>query len=98
MKCKRNSDARGIDHHTLQVMRQQAVKAIREGQSVQSVAAAYGVNPRTVFRWLADFANGGQNALLAKPIPGRPPKVTADEMSWLAKAVKDNTPQQFKFE
>ncbi|MDN0083223.1 helix-turn-helix domain-containing protein, partial [Crenobacter sp. SG2305] len=50
MKCKRNSDARGIDHHTLQVMRQQAVKAIREGQSVQSVAAAYGVNPRTVFR------------------------------------------------
>jgi len=41
--------------------------AIREGQGLASVAAAHGVN-----RWLADFANGGQNALLAKPIPGRP--------------------------
>lgn len=49
-------------------------------------------------RWLADFANGGQNALLAKPIPGRAPKLSAEEMAWIARAVRDNTPQQFKFE
>ena len=53
-----------LDHHT-QVMRQQAVKAVRDGQTVQSVAVAYGVNERSVSGWLADFANGGQNALLA---------------------------------
>lgn len=64
---------------------------------MNSVAAAYGVNIRSVFRWLADFANGGQNTLLAKPIQGRPPKVSADEMRWLARAVKDHTPLQFKF-
>ncbi|MEE4460872.1 helix-turn-helix domain-containing protein, partial [Azotobacter chroococcum] len=52
MKCKRNSDGRAIDHHSLQVMRQQAIKAVREGQTVQSVAAAFGVNIRSVFRWL----------------------------------------------
>lgn len=98
MKCKRNSDGRSLDHHALQVIRQQAIKAVREGQTVQSVAAAYGVNIRSVFRWLADFANGGQQALLAKPIPGRPPKVSAEEMRWLAQAVKDHTPLQFKFE
>ena len=97
MKCKRTSDGRKHDHGALQVMRQQAVKAIREGQDVSSVAAAYGINVRSVFRWLADFANGGQNALLAKPIPGRPPKVSAEEMRWLAQAVRDNTPLQFKF-
>ena len=97
MKCKRTSDGRKHDHGVLQVMRQQAVKAIREGQDVTSVAAAYGINVRSVFRWLADFANGGQNALLAKPIPGRPPKVSAEEMRWLARAVRDNTPLQFKF-
>lgn len=97
MKCKRTSDGRKLDHSALQVLRQQAVKAIREGQEVTSVAAAYGVNVRSVFRWLADFANGGQNALLAKAIPGRPPKVSADEMRWLARAVRDNTPLQFKF-
>lgn len=97
MKCKRTSDGRKLDHLALQAMRQQAVKAIREGQDVASVASAYGVNVRSVFRWLADFANGGQSALLAKPISGRPPKVNADEMRWLAGAIRDHTPLQFKF-
>ena len=80
MKCKRTNDGRKHGRAALPVMRQQAIKAIREGQDVNSVAAAYGVNVRSVFRWLADFANGGQNALLSKPIPGRPPKVSAEEM------------------
>jgi transposase len=60
-----------------------------------SNSGAMGVNIRTVFRWLADFSMGGQSALLAKPIPGRPTKLSADEMSWIAKTVKDHTPQQF---
>jgi transposase len=34
-----------------------------------------------VYRWLADFANGWQNALLAKAIPGRPSKVTEEELA-----------------
>jgi transposase len=98
MKCKRHSDGRALDHHTLQTMRQQAIKAVREGQTVQSVAAAYGVNERSVFRWLANFASGGQSALLAKPIPGRPSKLSAEELSWIANTVRDHNPQQFKFE
>ena len=88
MKCKRDSDARAHDHHALQVMRQQAVKAVRNGETVTSVAAALGVNIRTVFRWLADFAEGGQNALLAKPIPGRPPKLDPEQLRWVAETVK----------
>lgn len=65
---------------------------------VESVAAAFGINVRTLYRWLADFANGGQQALLAKPIPGRPPKLSAEQMCSIARMVKDNTPQQLKFE
>lgn len=98
MKSQSKSDGRKIDHHTLQVMRQQAVKAVKSGQAVSTVASALGVSTRAVFGWLAKFAEGGQNALLAKPIPGRPPKITAEEMRWIAQAVKDNTPQQLKFE
>jgi transposase len=98
MKCKRNSDGRSIDHATLQVIRQRAVKAVKEGQSPEAVALAFGINTRSLYRWLADFASGGQNALLAKPISGRPPKVTAEEMQWIAQAVKDNTPQQYRFD
>lgn len=98
MKCKRESDGRKIDHHSLQVMRQQAIKAVQSGQSVPTVAQVLGVSTRAVYDWLAKFAAGGQQALLAKPISGRPPKVTAEEMRWLAETIKDNTPQQLKFE
>ena len=84
MKCKRDSDGRKHDHHTLQVMRQQAVKAVKSGQTAQSVAAAMGLNVRTVFDWQAKFAEGRQSALLAKPISGRPPKISAEEMRWIA--------------
>jgi hypothetical protein len=87
MKCKRETDGRKHGRGALPVMRQQVVKAVRSGQDVQSVANAYGVNIRSVFRWLAEFANGGQNALRFKQIPGRPSKVTPQEMRWLDNAI-----------
>ncbi|AJY27043.1 putative transposase (plasmid) [Burkholderia thailandensis 34] len=49
MKSKRTSGGRKLDHATLQATRQQAVKAVREGQGVASVAAAYGVNERSAY-------------------------------------------------
>lgn len=98
MKCKRHSDGRKLDHVSLQTMRIQAVKAVREGQSVQGVADAYGVNIRSVFRWLSDYSSGGQKALQAKPIPGRPRKLSGGQMSWLASTVRRHTPQQYQFE
>lgn len=98
MKCKRDSDGRALDHTTLQAMRLQAIKAIGNGEAPASVAAAFGVNVRSVFRWLAAFAGGGQKALLAKPIPGRPPKLSGEQMGWLAGAVGSGTPQQHRFE
>ena len=96
MKCKRETDGRALDHHTLEVLRMQAIKAVGRGQSVKEVAAAYGLNTRTIYHWLSQFASGGQKALHAKPIPGRPAKVSAEEMRWIARAVRDECPQQFK--
>ncbi|KVT35642.1 hypothetical protein WK48_04825 [Burkholderia ubonensis] len=56
MKSTRTSDSPKLGRATLQAMRQQAVKAIREGQDVTSVAASYGVNERSVYRRLAQAA------------------------------------------
>lgn len=97
MKCKRTSDGRKLDHHTLQVMREQAVKALRDGQPAAEIATAFGMNIRTIFKWQAKFMEGGQAALQAKPISGRPSKISEEEMRWIAGAVRDNTPQQFGF-
>lgn len=68
MKCKRSSGGHAIDHHSLQVMRQQAIKAMHEGQPAASVAAAFGVDMRSVHRGMTDFINVEQNPpLLAMP-------------------------------
>jgi transposase len=63
------------------------------------VADAYGVNIRTVFRWLAAsaYTSGGQTALQARPTLSRPSKLTGEQMSWLAGSVRDHKPQQYKF-
>jgi len=97
MKCKRETDGRKHGRAALPVIRQQAVKAVRGGQDIQAVADAFGVNVRSVFRWLSSFATGGQNALLEKLASGRPAKISPEEMRWLANAIKDNTPLQHKF-
>jgi len=97
MKCKRDSDGRALDHHTLQTLRMQAVKAARKGMTVAAIGEAMGVAERSVFRWLASYASGGQQALLAKPIPGRPAKVSDEVLRWLAKVVREETPLQRKF-
>jgi transposase len=97
MKCKRDSDGRKLDHVSLQSMRIQAVKAVQRGERPADVARAFGVNVRPVYRWLADFAEGGQRALQAKPIPGRPPILTTEHLRWLASAVRNTTPLQHQF-
>ena len=72
MKCNRENDGRKYDHHTLQVMRMQAIKAVQGGQSATEVAKADGINRQTIYRWMANCLSGGQKVLLAKPIPGHP--------------------------
>ena len=98
MKCNRENDGRKYDHHTLQVMRMQAIKAVQGGQSATEVAKADGINRQTIYRWMANYLSGGQEALLAKPIPGRPSKLSDKQMRWIAEAVGNDTPQQYEFE
>lgn len=95
MKCKRATDGRKLNAHLLQAMRPQAIKAVHDGQTVTQVAAAFGLNVRTIFTWLAKYANAGDQALLAKPIPGRPPQMSNEQMRSIFETVLNHTPQQF---
>ena len=86
MKCKPENDGRKYDHQTLQLMRMQAIKAVQGGQSATEAAAVDGINRQTIYRWMA------------KPIPGRPSKLSDQQMRWVAEAVGNDTPQQDGFE
>lgn len=64
-------------------MRQQAIKAVRE--ELRAAGSECGCCSQAEhdhsFSVIARFANGGQNALLAKPIPGHPQKISVGKRS-----------------
>ncbi len=69
------TDGRALDHTTLTELRKRGVAAVQDGESPDSVAAALGVNLRTVYRWLAHYRQGGWGKLDARKRGGRPPKL-----------------------
>ena len=98
MRCKKTIDARAYSHETLEQLRRDAVKRVEAGESPEAVAAGLGINRRTIYRWLQAYHEGGQDALVAKPIPGAPTKLSQQQMVELALLIRDDTPQQYRFE
>src|SRR4051794_26317994 len=60
----------------LERRRELAVQRISEGYSAEEVADFLGVASRSVYRWHAASRRGGPAALAARPVPGRPPKLS----------------------
>lgn len=98
MHCKKTIDARSYSHEMLEQLRRDCVRRVASGESPEVVAEGLGINRRTIYRWLAAYHYGGADALAAKPIPGAPPKLDAQQMAKLARMIRDKTPLQFKFE
>jgi len=97
MKCKRKFDARKLDHKTLEALRLRTVQQVLDGESPETLARVLDLNPATIYKWLNRYHYGGWDALKAKPIPGRPPKLNAKQMAWLAKAIREKNPLQLNF-
>jgi transposase len=94
----RKDDARKLDHATLEALRMRAVHTVQDGESPEDVARTLRVTPRALYRWLALYRRGGWNALKAKPLAGRPPKLDGGMLKWLYNIVTQKNPLQFKFQ
>jgi transposase len=72
----------------LERRRRLAAQRSLEGYSTEEIADFLGVDPSSVRRWLAAFRASGPGGLAAKPVPGRPPKLTRTQgkvvLRWLA--------------
>ena len=60
----------------LEHRRRLAVERLGEGYSADEVADFLGVSTRTVWRWLAMARGAGPQGVSARPVPGRPGKLT----------------------
>ena len=94
----RENDGRKLDHQTLEAMRLRAVDAVASGVHPEDVAASLGMARGTVYGWLAKHREGGKDALKARPVPGRPPKLTGQQMRTLYTLIVGADPRQYEFE
>ena|SRR5947209_3479988 len=74
----------------LEHRRQLAVRRHLEGYSAAEIAESLGISTRSVRRWLASSRDRGPGGLAARPVPGRPPKLTVTRekiaLRWLGAA------------
>jgi transposase len=76
----------------LERRRRSAVQRVQEGHTQVQVAQILGVHDRTLRQWMAQYRQGGDQGLAAKPHPGRRSKLTPARqrtvLGWLRKNPK----------
>jgi transposase len=84
--CKPNLPAK-LTAAEKEARRKLAIRKVLDGRTQADVADFLGVHPVTVAKWMKAYRAGGNDAVAAKPIPGRPRFLTdeqeAEVRSWL---------------
>src|SRR3989440_4876656 len=96
----REDDGRKLDHQTLEALRLRAVEQVARGVPAAQVGAglaALGLHRRTIYTWLATERAEGRQALRAKPVPGRPRKLSEQQLSELAGLIAESDPRDHGF-
>jgi len=94
----RDNDGQKLDHQTLEVLRLRAVDQVAAGGHPEQIATTLGLHRKTVYGWVAKVRAGGRDALKAKPVPGRPPKLNGQQMRRIYDLVVGSDPRQLKFD
>jgi transposase len=92
-------DGRQIPDEVMGYIRKMAVHAVRErGQSPEVVAEIFNFNRSCIYRWLAQYDQGGYPALESRMPPGAQPVITGEMDTWLKQTVLQKTPVTFGYD
>ena len=70
---------------SLEKRRRRAVELSKQGKGIREIARKVRASPGAVHRWIHDWKKHGNAALVAKPVPGRPKKLTSKQHEKLEK-------------
>src|SRR5512139_1690239 len=98
LSAMRDLDGRKLSHKALEEIRIRAVRAVEAGESPEVVIRSLGMSRQRIYVWLAAYREGGIEALRAKKLFGRPPKLNAKALKALYNIVTTKNPQQLRFE
>lgn len=80
------------DELAMELRRLKAVEGFRAGEPHAAIARRLGVSRQAVHTWYRTFRRTGIHGLRRRPRPGRPPKLTARQMTrlpaWLARGAE----------
>ena len=71
---------------------------VESGENPETVIAALGFHRSCIYTWLAKYREGGLEALAAKPVPGRPPRLQGGQLRELYRIITGQSPLQLHFE
>lgn len=94
----RDDDGRKLDHKTLEQMRLRAIDAIESGVHPEDVAASLRMGRGTVYGWLARYREGGREALKVRPVPGRAPRLTGEQLRRLDTLIAGTDPRGWELD
>src|SRR5208337_4196699 len=94
----RDNDGRKLDHKTLEQVRIRVVQQVENRAGPGYLAGALGFARSTVFGWMARYREGGLDALKARPVPGRPQKISGSQLRQIYTLIIGNDPRQLSFE
>jgi transposase len=78
-------DGRKLSHKKLESIRIKSVEKVLNGESAVKVIEETGLSQPRIYEWLAGYNENGFEALRAKTIPGRPSKLSTDQLAQLYK-------------
>lgn len=93
----KTNDARKLDHKTLEEIRIRAVQRVVAGENPEAVIKVLGFHRSCIYQWLAAYREGGEKALKAKELEGRPSKLSEKQAQKLFDIIAQDTPLQHRF-